>query len=468
MNDRRTWLILTAVLGMDLSWLYGWASLVMLAGFGQPFPHLAALGTAVPAMLLTLSHHRRGWPLYQIAGLHLAGLLLVCAVLVHGIESPGLSFFDMSWPAEFFAGPRTPMRWLLLAVALFWSLAFWISGTRLALLPKSHFTVSNHFDLGVVALVLLHLLEMLLLVEGGIILTGLSLPRLLLAFFSFSIPAFCLARCSVGQGKSGFISGFRGIGAVLGFLALVLLLGGGLTALFLPYLAVAAGAGVAVLKTVTTPLGDLLLRLLTFLFGHGRLRMEQPGSSPAVDARLQTIGEQPVEGWLLLVQKILFFFTAGLGVLLALVFSALLIWQLCWWLTKRSDPAAPGPNPWQLFLKLLWRIITAVITLPGKLQGAGDQSRGPVQLYLSLVSWGALSGLPLIPSETPREYGRRLVNRLPAVTNEIELIIAVHNVSVYGGRTEEQAARLQLARAAITRLRSPRYWPTRIKSMLFH
>jgi hypothetical protein len=466
MNARRKWLLLAALLGMDLSWLYGWASLIMLVGFHQPLPHLAALGIAVSATLLTLSHHRRGWRIYQIGALHLAGLLLACGVLIYRVETPAYSFFDMAWLVDFFSISRTPLHWLRLAVTLCCCLALWITGTRIALLPRSHVTVANHFDFGVIALVLLHLLEMLLFVEGGIILAGLSLPRLLLAFFAFAIPAFCLARCGTGQGTSGFIPGFRGIGVVVGFLALVLLLGGGVTALFLPYLTVAAETGVAILKTVTTPLGELLLGILRFLFGSGRLRSDAAGSGSAADGHLQQIALQPVEGWLLLVQKILLIFAAGLAVLFAFALGVVLIWQLVWWLTKRTDTAVPGPSPWRLFLQMLRSIFGAFMALPGELRGTGKPCRSPVQLYLSLVHWGAGSGLPLTPSETPREYGRRLIKRLPTVTDEIELIVAVHNASIYGGQTG-QAVQLHHAWAACARLRSPRFWPVRFKSLLF-
>jgi hypothetical protein len=465
MNGRREWLILSALLGMDLSWLYGWASLVMLGSFDQPFPFMTALGIGGSAMLLTLSHHRRGWRIYQIAGVHLAGLTLACAAIIYGVEGPVSSFFEITWVAEFFTISKTPIQWLQLAVALFWCIAFWIVGTRQALLPKNHLTVSNHFDFGVISLVLLHLLEMLLFVEGGIILTELSLPRVLFAFFIFSVTAFSLARCA-GQGKSDFITGFRGIGVIAGFLALLLLLGSGITALFMPYLTVAAETGVAVLHTVTAPVGELLLRILLFIFGHGRLLPNSTTPSSSKDSQLQTLAEQPVEGWLVLLQKIVLFLAAGLGVLLALIFCAMLIWQLGWWLSKRSETAEPGPSPWQLFRKLLQKIGAAIIMLRRKFQGAGKRSRSPVQLYLSLIKWGALSGLPFIPSETPREYGGRLSKRLPKATKEIDIIITVHNASIYGGRTDQEA-QLQLAWSACTKLRSPRFWPARMKSLLF-
>jgi hypothetical protein len=82
------------------------------------------------------------------------------------------------------------------------------------------------------------------------------------------------------------------------------------------------------------------------------------------------------------------------------------------------------------------------------------------------MAWGAMSGLALVPSETPKEYGSRLIEKLPAAAEEIDIIIAAHNVSIYGGLTD-QATHLQRAWSAYTRLRSPRLWPARLKSLLF-
>jgi hypothetical protein len=465
MTGKRDWLILLAILGMDLSWLYGWASLIMLSSFNQPFPQMTALGIACLATLLTLSHHRRGWRYYQIGGAHFIGLIFACAALTYGVEHSVHSFFDAAWVKELFTTSRTPVGWLMQAVTLFWCLTFWITATRLAVLPRNYLTVSNHFDFGVIALVLLHLVEVLISVEGGITLTELSLPRLLFAFFAFSVPSFCLTRCAV-QGKSDFITGFRGIGIMLSFLALFLLLGSGITALFLPYLAVAAETGVAVLKTVTTPVGEFLLRILMFLFGHRRQISEPTGSGSSQDHQIQIIADQPPEGWLLLVQKVIIFFTVGLGILLVLALCALMIRQLFWCLSKRSDIVDPGPSPWQLFRKLMHKLIIVIISRCRKLLSSGKRSRDPVQLYLSLTAWGAMSGLPLVPSETPREYGCRLIEKLPAAAEEIHIIIAVHNVSIYGGLTD-QVTQLQGAWSAYTRLHNPRLWPARMKSLLF-
>ena len=465
MTGKRDWLILLAILGMDLSWLYGWASLIMLSSFNQPFPQLTILSIACLATLLTLSHHRRGWRYYQIGGAHLVGLILTCAALTYGTGNSAHSFFDAAWVREFFTTPRTPVGWLMQAVALFWCLVFWISATRLAVLPRNYLTVSNHFDFGVIALVLLHLIEVLISVEGGMTLTELSLPRLLFSFFAFSVPAFCLTRCAV-QGKSDFITGFRGIGVILSFLALFLLLGSGVAALFLPYLTVAAETGVAVLKTVTTPIGEFLLRILMFLFGHRQQISDPAVSSSSQQLQVQAIADQPMEGWMLLLQKILLFIAAGLGIVLFRAFCASIVLQLVWWLSRSSDTVDPSPSPWQQFRKLMHKMIGIIILYWNKIWSSGERNRDPVQLYLSLMAWGAMSGMALVPSETPREYGSRLIEKLPAAAEEIHIIIAAHNVSIYGGMSD-QATQLQRAWSAYTRLRSPRLWPARMKSLLF-
>ncbi|MGB3222301.1 MAG: DUF4129 domain-containing protein, partial [Desulforhopalus sp.] len=463
MTEKRQWFILVAILGMDFSWLYGWASLTMLSSFNQPLPQMTILSVACLATLLTLTHHHRGWRYYQIGGAHLVCLILACAVLTYEMGNSDYSFFDAAWIKEFFTTPRAPVGWLMQAVALFWCIAFWIAATRLAVLPRNYLTVSNHFDFGVIALLLLHLIEVLILVEGDIILTELSLPRILFSFFAFSVPAFCLTRCAV-QGKSDFITGFRGIGVILSFLTLFLLLGSGVAALFLPYLTVAAETGVAVLKTVTTPIGEFLLRILMFLFGHRQQISDPAVSSSSQQLQLQDIANQPMEGWVVLLQNILFFLAAGLGILLVFALCALVILQLGWWLSRRGDAVESSSSPWQQFRKLMHKLIVIIMMCWNKIRNSGKRNRDPVQLYLSLMAWGAMSGLALVPSETPKEYGSRLIGKLPAAEEEIHIIIAVHNVSIYGGLQDTQ---VQRGWSAYTRLLSPRLWPARMKSLLF-
>ena len=94
-----------------------------------------------------------------------------------------------------------------------------------------------------------------------------------------------------------------------------------------------------------------------------------------------------------------------------------------------------------------------------KLQGY----RVAIQFYSALLKWGRRSGLPHLLSETPVEYGSRLKMQFPSLTGEIGGIVEAFNLEVYGevALDDEQ---MSLAKLSWRRLRSPRYWPIRLKS----
>jgi hypothetical protein len=80
-----------------------------------------------------------------------------------------------------------------------------------------------------------------------------------------------------------------------------------------------------------------------------------------------------------------------------------------------------------------------------------------------MLRWGRRSGLPAVVSETPLEYGIRLIQRFPQLHTEIEMIIEAFNREIYGQMSinKESLNRIQLARR---RMRNPRYWPTRMRT----
>ena len=458
-------LILLTLWGMNLSWLYGWAAVLMLAGFGRLFPQSDAIMLSGLAVLLTLFTRRRGWRNVYIVGLHLVVLILACGAVLYHFAQTGMPFYRVVWLVELFSRTKSPGQWLLLGVALGWGLAFWAAGTRLAARPRNHITISNYFDAGIIAFVLLHLLEAILKTEGGIVLTELSLPRIFLAFFLFGVVAFCLARCQ-GQGRSDFLVGFRGIGVVLGFASLMLALGGGLIALFLPVLTAAAKTGVAVLQTVSAPAGALLVKILTFFFGHARMKQDQAGTQSGQDALLQTITGWQLEGWLVLLQEALLVLTIGVIFLLALALTVLVGWQLVWWLAQKTGKASPGPSPWRMVWAMIVKIAAAFAGKLRRLRRPSSRAADPVQLYRTLTIWGERSGLALLPSETPSQYGSRLIRRFPAVQDEIRTIIRIHDEAVYGQR-RNLSCQMEKARLSNRRLHAPRVWPVRLKSLLF-
>jgi len=89
--------------------------------------------------------------------------------------------------------------------------------------------------------------------------------------------------------------------------------------------------------------------------------------------------------------------------------------------------------------------------------------RNAVQLYSAFLKWGRRSGLPHLLSETPAEYGSRLGKRFPRLTGEIEEIIEAFNLVVYG-EVALDAKQMTRAKLSWREMRSPRYWPSRLKS----
>jgi len=232
--------------------------------------------------------------------------------------------------------------------------------------------------------------------------------------------------------------------------------------LFAPYLSAAAEVGYGVLKSAGGPLGPVLARALLFLFLGARPQEEQTSYSLRGDeAPFISSGESG--WWSELLQRVLEWGLLGLGLLIGLIVCALGLWYLARWLFSRTSKEERKPIHWQRALLWAQRLWAALAT---GLQRAVQRLKGyrdAVQIYRALLKWGRLSGRPHVLSETPVEYGSRLRMQFPSLTGEIGRIVDAFNLVVYGevALDDEQMA---LAKLSWRRLRSPRYWPVRLKS----
>jgi hypothetical protein len=118
--------------GMELSWLYAWATFLTTLTFHQPFPFKEAIGPFVLASALTLFSIGRGWWVIQILSLYLLGFILTALRMVYIFNAGSCSFWDKAWIIEFFNSPRPPQEWLTLFLVLFFAVMFWFGGTTLA------------------------------------------------------------------------------------------------------------------------------------------------------------------------------------------------------------------------------------------------------------------------------------------------------------------------------------------------
>ncbi|MFH1487365.1 MAG: hypothetical protein ABII06_00510, partial [Pseudomonadota bacterium] len=241
---------------MALVWRYAWANFVTAAAFHRPFPLLEAIAAFGLAAALTFVSLGRGWRIIQVLGLQLTGFVLTFLRIVYVLHEWSHPFTGTDWLLECLHRTRGPLEWLSLVLILCWTLLFWFGGVSLAKRPRDYLAVCARFDLGVAFLFALFLIKFLIRFKGGPEIEDPLSELLLLPFFLFGLLAIGLAR-SQSHAQRGFLSGYRGLGVVLSFSAVVLLFGTGLVLLFYPYLTVAAEAGYGVLKVAAGPMGPV-------------------------------------------------------------------------------------------------------------------------------------------------------------------------------------------------------------------
>ena len=461
MRSDRGRLLFLAHGGMEFAWLYGWATFLMTSIVHRPFPLPEAIGTSLLAAALTLVIRGMGLRVISVLGLQVLGFLLAASRIVYAFNYRAYPYFGRGWLVEFTGRARDPLEWLILVTILIFALIFWVGGVTLARRSALYLTICSRFDLGVAAFFCLFLVKFLLLAKGGIEVRDHTPELLLFPFFIFSLLAIGLAR-NRSSARRDFLAGYRGIGVLASFTVVVLAFGAGLVLLFMPYLSAAAEVGYGVLKSAAGPLSPILVRVLRFLFFRSRLRQDAASGSPGGDeAEFIT----PTEGgwWSELVEKILGWGLLGLGTLIGLILCALGMRYLLRWLFSRTPRTEGGHFQWQL---ALWWVQRQWAALVMGLQRVVQRLRGyrdVLQLYRALLKWGRRSGLPHLLSETPAEYGSRLRKQFPSLTGEIGVIVGAFSLVVYGEVALDDE-RMTQAKLSWRRLRSPRYWPSRLKS----
>ena len=458
-------LLLSASAGIELSWLYAWATFLTVSIAHRPFPFLEAIGTFGLATALAFFSRGRGWRIIQILGLQLAGFTLATVRVLYVFNYWSWPFFNTNGGKELFHSPRGFLDWLSFLLILFSILLFWSRGVALARRPVTYRAICSRFDVGLSAFFLLVLTKFLLLVKGGIQINDPRSALSLFPLFVFSLLAIGLVRTR-SDAQRDFLPGYQGIGVIVSFTAVLLLFGMGLVLFFLPHLTAAAEMGYGVLKTVTQPLGPVLAVIVRFLFLHGCNRRPEPHLAP-LEGNESDIAP-PVEGswWTELLEKILGWGFLGLLGLLVLIVSAFAVVYLLRWLFSRTGTDKTAPvrlNPTALWLS---RLFAFLLFLWGEIARRVRGHRNALELYTALLGWGRHSGLPHLLSETPTEYGLRLKNQFPGVKKEIQSIIEAFNEEVYGEviLDEDQMA---IAQCAWRRLRRPLHWPSRLKTWFF-
>jgi len=464
MKKEKRALLFLIIVGMELSWLYAWINFLAISILHKPFPFPEAIGIFALAAGLTLFSKGKGWRIISILGIQVFGFILAALRIVYAFNTSSYSFFSQTWLIEFFNTLRSPLEWINFIFILFLTLMLWVGGITLARRPKAYATISFRFDLGIAIFFFLFLTKLFLLVKGSVKMEDPISLFFLFSFFVFSLLAIGLVRNRSTSPKD-FLPGYQGMGVILSFTVVVVLLGTGLVLFFLPYLTLAAETGYGILKTAAKPLVPILANVLRSIFLHGtnfRHGTENwSSSSDGSTGNLVSPGES--SWWAELFDKI---FAQGFGGLLGLILlsvTGLALFFLFRRLLSRTQVSQRKQSIWYSILLWAERLRVFLLSCWRGIIRRVKGYKAAVQLYTALLNWGRHSGLPHSLNETPNEYGFRLKNRFPLLTREIESIIQAFNQEVYGEITLNQQ-QFAIVKSAWHRLRSPLHWPSRLKT----
>ncbi len=461
-KNNKTLLIVTSGM-MEITWLYGLAGVFFIMLKAPVFPIWAALLSFFIPIVITSFLKGRGRRI--IEHLFVYGffyfLILLFTIYYYGYRNE--LFLSLRWMQMFFQKQYGSIDGFAYILLIFSFTSFWYSGYKLIYRASDYLTITSRFDLGIVMLVLTFI------IAGS---TDIVFPRasiLIGYYFLFSM----LAIIVVQQSKSSKLkyhnklhSGnllFTSIPVILLFTSWILLF-------FLPQMTSVAQTGYYILKVIANPIGKLLLKILSLLFGFRNLPSEVSSTTP-----IGSTIPVPEEGELSWLGRILQWIITFVGFLLFGVLTLLLIgWLLysLWkWLSLKTESDIGKKWFWAelgLWLRYLYlEIKTFLHKLFIDKIFYNKKNDNIYIVFKRLCQWGKQSGLPRKKFQTPSEYGRYLSFFFPDNLKDIGLIIDGFNKEFYGKKVSEKDE-IENMKKAWRRLSSPSQWPLRLKTKIFH
>jgi len=465
MKQRNDTLLLTIHGCMEFTWRYAWAGFVMFAMAGRPVPLLEALAVFTLAAVATLFSRGRGWRILYVLLLQAMSLVLAAGVMVHAFYYRSFPFWGRVWIGEFFTSSRTTLEWIVLLFFAFWILVLWAGGVIVTRKPLRYDMICARFDVGLVAFLVLYLLEWLFLERGGIQTQDPIARFLIFPYFLFSIFAIGLARNRDNE-QSEILADYRGARTISTIVVTLVLVGTAFFLLLQPFFACVAETGYAFMKEAAGPLGPVAVEILRFLIiGRRTSGYDGASSGAAGDSQPPPVFPDETAWWEEILEALVRWGYLGLIGSALLVLAVAGVWVLVRWLLSRTPSGETGQGKGGFrFIRIekIWALLTGLRRrILARVWGPRRASR----LFARLLAWGRRSGVFRLPGETPGEYGTRLKGRFPDLAEQIELMIDLYHGEVYGRRrmTEGQWT---AAGSAWRQLRNPVYWPSRLRSWI--
>lgn len=456
MNGKQNIFLFSVGAGMELCWLYAWASFLLFAICRDFFSFffmgfIFGLGSGV-----SLAYRDRGWRRIYIL---LFRLLLFTVGFFIVLQGQGHQYFTspgfiglINW----LMGTKEPSQWFFLILLIILTYVIWKRGSSLIANPGSE-NIYAKFDFGIAAFFVLLVLKALLAVKGNIIIDHPRVELLFLPYFIFSLLAIGSIRNIHTQ--KNYVPGFQKTGVMLSFTIVILLFGACIFLLFHSHLTTGAENLSIVLKKGAAPLLPVFIAVIRFIFLPRSKGHDETGEVGGGEIHIPALAETGKEIGLL--EEIMKWASGGFILIMIFAVVCLGMWYLIKVLSKTSPKTKERRRRpfliWLLTVKYLflvcWR--KAVRIVKGHANG--------MELYGSLLVWGRHSGVSRRQIETPLEYGYRLMGYFPALKQEIGLIVRLFNKEIYGEAVLHEKE-LALGRKAWKNLKRPAYLPLRMKT----
>ncbi|MBE3113503.1 MAG: DUF4129 domain-containing protein, partial [Actinobacteria bacterium] len=462
-KNKRTLLLISAGM-MEITWLYVLACIIFLMLKAPIFPIWTAILAFFTPILIHSVLKGRGRRIIIHVILHAFFYLTILLYTFYFYGNWQGPFFNFKWLEMILHQQYGSVGGLAYLFILFWCSFLWISGYKLANRSHDFYQIASRFDLGIVALV------SAFIILGSM---NLSFPHSevsIIYYFLFSMFAISLAK-NLGSSKTKYSHQFTGTSLILTFILAVLLIGSWVVLFFLPQLSQAAQAGYHVLKIVSKPLGNLLLKIILFLFsGYGN-RAVNVSSTSSGDSSITMIESSEPSWWAHLLEWVITWGGIILLSLLALIASGWLLWSLWKWFSTKTEVDTKRKGFFEelllWFLHLFSQAKKVLYKMLGLLKNIRRKQETISVLFQKLCRWGHSSGLPRESSKTPLEYGRYLTHFFPDSQPDIQLIIQIFNQEIYGKKSI-QAEQWRKAKKAWQHLSSPTKWPLRLWVKIFY
>ena len=448
---------------MEITWLYALAGVFFIMLNAPVFPIWAALLSFFTPIIVTSLLKGRGRRIIEHLIVHIFFYILILLYTIFNYGYGNELFFSLRWLQMFFQKQYGPIDGFAYILLIFSFASFWFSGYKLIDRSNDHLTITSRFDLGIIMLVLTFI------IAGS---TDIIFPRagiLISYYFLFSMLSIIIAQQSKSSkieydnkpGISNLI--FTSIPVILLFASWVLLF-------FLPQMTSAAQAGYYILKVVANPIGKLLLKILSLLFGFNNLPAAVSSTDPA-GSSIPIVDENELS-WL---GKILQWIITFGGILLFSILTILTIGWLLYsfwkWLSSKTELDIEKKGLWEelgLWLRHVFLEIKTFLQKYSVLKIFYRRRDDSISvIFKKLCQWGKHSGITRKKFQTPLEYGRCLSLFFPDNIQDIGLIIDGFNNKFYGGKTNGKEE-IEKIKKAWRRLASPSQWPLRLMTKILY